>query len=113
MRWSHPPRSAIWSATVKHHHAAAVVAAVVMAVATGMGAEEEAGTEHNGDDEYDAGGDAHPRERLHQAAWLVLGGRGDHGCRSCCDGLRRGHWFGRRSGGCFSHDMSMRALLRC
>ncbi|OWL99489.1 hypothetical protein B7435_21840 [Mycolicibacterium peregrinum] len=89
-----------------------MTAAMVMAAAIGMRAEEEAGAEDHGDDEHASGGDADPRERLHQPARLVLGGRGSHYCRLSrrCD-----HRLGRRFriGGCFSHDTSMRALLRC
>ena len=66
-------------------------AAVVMAAAIGLCAQEEAGAEDHGDDEDAARGDAHPRERLKQAARLVLGGPGDR--RDW-----RGHWFGRRIG---------------
>ncbi len=95
----------------RHHPAAVMAAAVVMAIAAaGMRTETEAGAEDHGDDENAAGGNADPREHLHQPARLVLGGRGCHGlCCRCSHGLRRRIMVG----GCFSHDTSMRALLRC
>ncbi|OMC04742.1 hypothetical protein A5733_20905 [Mycobacterium sp. NS-7484] len=101
---SHLPRSTAWSAVVERHHPAAIVAAAVV-MAVGVGTETEADAEDHGDDEDDAGGDAHPGKCLEQAAGFFLDRLGRHRCRRDRDRFGCAHRLGRRIGrrGCVSH----------